>query len=25
MTCSTNKSWTLIFLPKNVYLTGMRT
>jgi hypothetical protein len=23
--CSTNKSWTLNFLPKNAYLTGMRT
>ena len=24
-TCSTNKSWTLQFLPKNAYLSGMRT
>ena len=24
-TCSTNKSWTLNFLPKNAYLIGMRT
>ena len=25
MTCSPNKSWTLIFFPKNAYLIGMRT
>jgi hypothetical protein len=25
MTCSINKSWTLNFLPKNAYLTRMRT